>query len=332
MVKLINKSLRPTTTKTPQLSRSRTDPLFAEQDADLLDENTLTRVSNNGGGGTNSNHMETIKESTSTSSIVESSSVGSGGSRGGLMRLDSQRSRRFSWEEIDDLFSAENIAKDLLKKCVRRIAATTTTSNKKTSLLRPPRPKVDEAALVPSVLDLEFFIKYMEYYELMQAYLESREFARARRFVVGSPGGDLHNKSSSSSAAAATLSPMSASSIYYSHSTAANTTVLTNDIYGVSPSLIELSSGGGDSTGTRGGLSALFNRANKTPAVSTLGSSSLKVKSAAYVLGNQALLDQLEKQSTIHNCFFLLLLLLHDKAVLYSLLLNWQCFFFICLF
>lgn len=154
------------------------------------------------------------------------------------------------------------------------------------------------------MFEFEFLIKYMEYIEFLQAYYESKMFARARRFVIGSPeAASRRNDNSSSSSTTSdskttiTNSPpmaMSASSIFLSHSSLNNVTVLTNDKLSVSPSLLELGSSA-DANERGNGFAALFTR-NK-PAVSTLVSSSLKVKSAAYSLGNQIILDQFEKQS-----------------------------------
>lgn len=230
--------------------------------------------------------MATIDETTSPTTSSKS-----------LVRLESQRSRKFSWEEIDDLFSAENIGKNMIRQCMKRLADN----------------HPGTVYTLPTVLDFEFFIKYMEYDEFLHAYFESKSFARACRSVVGSAEASRAAATAATAAAAKSPqgtkslhllavpnTPMSASSIYLSHSSAMNTTLLTNDGLSPSTSLLELASSADDRTGAAGtsGLASLFGR-NKSAVVSTLGSSSLKVKSAAYVLGNQTLLDQLEKQSSV---------------------------------
>lgn len=174
------------------------------------------------------------------------------------MRLDSQRSRKFSWEEIDDTFSAENIAKMLIKKCLNTLY---------------PRKSHD---MVPNLLEFEVFIKYMEYYEYLQAYFESKSFTRSKRAAISSQGSNSAHDST-----------LSASSIYLSHSSS-NATLLNDNVLSTSPS--ENATNDGHS-----GLSAIFNKPKANASI--LGSSSLKVKSAAYTLGNQSLMDQLEKQS-----------------------------------
>jgi hypothetical protein len=277
------KPLLSKTSKPVSLSRSRTDPLFTNDSGDDLDDLIKRPSTNNSHHNSDHNHMETINE-------TESKSVG----KPSLVRLESQRSRRFSWEEIEDLFSAENIAKELLKKCLKRLGKqkhNQLTNNRVSRLSK----QLDESGLVPTVLDMEFFIKFMEYYEFLQSYYESKAFARARRFVFGSPAAAAAESEKSGGARSGNMTAMSASTIFWSHSSPANATVLVNDL-SVSPAS---SLSDADRGGVGGGISALFNR-NKSTVVSTLGSSSLKVKSAAYLLGNQNLHDQFEKQSELY--------------------------------
>lgn len=172
-------------------------------------------------------------------------------------RLTSQRSRRFSWEEIEDYFSAENIANKIIKRLVDRTNAHRTV-------------KPDPKTLIPKIYEFEFLIKYFEYYEYLQKFFETKNYALNRSKKPNNLKSS--DQGTGTSSAGSTLHPsMSASTIYLSHSSTQNE---------------NFSSPTDDSQYLKLCPSTpVFNKLNPT------GQTSVKVRSAALMLAVQPSID-----------------------------------------
>lgn len=85
------------------------------------------------------------------------------------------RGRRFSWEEIINLDTAEHIATRLIE---RHIDVRTTLFRKNTKLL------TKATVNIPNLRQLEHAIQKMEYYEYMQTYYELRSGGLLEKYLA----------------------------------------------------------------------------------------------------------------------------------------------------
>lgn len=109
----------------------------------------------------------------------------------------SQRTRRFSWEEILNLDTAEHIANRLIQKLIE--SENQRKQKTDTSKLKPTQ--------VPNVKQFEIFIQMLEFFEYMQIYYELRSSGILHKYI----------QALASTAQPASSLRMSASSIYLSH-------------------------------------------------------------------------------------------------------------------
>jgi hypothetical protein len=107
------------------------------------------------------------------------------------------RVRKFSWEEVDDLDTAEYISNRLAKNLLVRLYKTDSI----------------DSSLLPNLTDFEFFIKNLQYSEFIQNYHESIDHAKLKNITK-----NLMLAGSSTSISM----PMSSTSIYLSHYAATN--------------------------------------------------------------------------------------------------------------
>ncbi len=100
-------------------------------------------------------------------------SIGTQASDTSLDNKTKPRGRRFSWEEIINLDTAEHISTRLIE---RHIDVRTTLLRKNTKLLT----KVN----IPNLRQLEHAIQKMEYYEHMQTYYELRSGGLLEKYLA----------------------------------------------------------------------------------------------------------------------------------------------------
>ncbi len=102
------------------------------------------------------------------------------------------RARKFSWEEVDDMDTAEYISNRLIKNLLIALYKTDSI----------------DTDLLPNLADFEFFIKNLQYLEFIQNYHESIDHAKLKKITSS-----LMLSGSSTSISM----PMSSTSIYLSH-------------------------------------------------------------------------------------------------------------------
>ncbi len=102
-------------------------------------------------------------------------SIGTQASDTSLDNKTKPRGRRFSWEEIINLDTAENISTRLIERLI---------DTKKTLLRKKTKLLTRSNVSIPDLRQLEHAIQKMEYYEYMQTYYELRSSSLLEKYLV----------------------------------------------------------------------------------------------------------------------------------------------------
>ena len=88
----------------------------------------------------------------------------------------SSRTRRFSWEEIINLDTAEHISNRLIEKLVEN-------ENQRKKLNELKGKRVSQPAQIPNLKQFEIFLQLLEFYEYMQTYYELRSSGALQKYI-----------------------------------------------------------------------------------------------------------------------------------------------------